>query len=292
MSFKTLVVVNHLSGSVKNYNIRELVSLYLDLKKFQVDYLFIEDRNYLLDIAYLKSQEFQVIISVGGDGTLLHLAPLLINSEVVLGIIPIGSGNGFATHLGYKPRNVIHALEVLNRFEIKTCDIARINENYFFSNFGIGLDARIAKDYKIKKHRGFFMYAWLSLKSIWGFKAQEINYTINQKNYREKAYFFNVFNTNLFGYNLGIEPRANVFDGKLDLCIIYQFPFLMLPFVSIALLLKKPNLLGKYYKRILIDSITIDIPTRSLYQIDGDPELSNTSLEISVLPKALRYIAP
>lgn len=286
-----LFIINNLSGTVSQYNIKKCVELFLDASIYNPSLFYIDNDTIPEDYISLFKNNYDIIISVGGDGTLLEIGQNIINQNTILGIIPIGSGNGLATHLGYTPRKIEEAFDAINKQKTIQIDVASINGSYFFSNFGYGIDALIAKDFKIKKKRSLFVYASLTIKRIFKIKATEITYEVDGKSYTIKSYLFNVFNSNLYGYNVGLLPWASAFDGKLDLVYLQKAAFWKFPYITLCILLKKPQW-SSDIKFCEIDEITIKNQGTIEYQVDGDPIQTKSDIHIKILPSKLKVIVP
>lgn len=286
-----LFVVNNLSGTVSQYNIPKCIEMFLDKDKYEAKTFFIdheyEEEKYLNRL----NEDWDAIISVGGDGTLLELGQKIMDRNITIGIIPIGSGNGMATHLGYKPRAIEQAFQIINQGKIKAVDIGKINDGYFFSNFGIGIDAVVAKDFKIKKKRSFLTYSFLTIKRLLGIQPTMIRYKSHNEEKTVETYIFNVFNSNLYGYNVGLLPWASAFDGKLDVVYLPKVSLPKMIWAGIAIFAKRPNL-SKDLHYFEAEAITLFNSEKVNYQVDGDPKSTNGDIEIGVLKGKLNFIVP
>lgn len=292
MNKKTILfIVNQLSGTVSTYNIPKCIEMFLDHDQFIHKIFYIDSTMDEEKYEELLGQAWDIIISVGGDGTLLDIGQRVLQHDVTLGIIPIGSGNGFATHVGYRARDIEGAFKAINQQSIEQIDVARLNDRYFFSNFGYGLDAKVARDFKIKKKRSFFVYSFLTFKRIVGIKPNRVRYQTRLSEDEVETYLFNVFNSNLFGYGVGMLPWASAKDGKLDIVYLEKTNFLMLIWASICILCKRPHWCSRI-RFFETDKITIINDTKLEYQIDGDPQTAFENIEIEVIPKMLKLIVP
>jgi YegS/Rv2252/BmrU family lipid kinase len=289
---KILFVVNNLSGTVLQYNIKKIIELNLDPETFDHDIFYIDHNTASKEYDALFEKNYEVIVSVGGDGTLLEIGQQIIDKPTMLGIVPIGSGNGLATHLGYVPRDIDAAFAAINKMKTLEIDVAKLNNDYFFSNFGYGLDAKIAKDFKVKKKRNLFVYTWLTMRHLFNLKTRKIRYAVAGKEYTVKTILFNVFNSNLFGYNVGLIPWASAFDGKLDLVYLEKFPIWKMPYISFCILIKKPNWVKEMHYHTIDEIYIYNDKEKINYQIDGDPKRTNEDISIKVLPKKLKVIVP
>ena len=286
-----LFVVNQLSGTVSSYNIPKCIEMFLEHTQFAYKIFYIEHGMDQTKYDDLLSQAWDIIVSVGGDGTLLEIGQKILHSKSILGIIPIGSGNGLASHMGYIPRDIEGAFTAINNLKTDKIDVASINDSYFFSNFGYGLDAVVAKDFKIKKKRSLFVYSFLTIRRIIGIKAQKISFKTATIEKTVESYLFNVFNSNLFGYNVGMLPWASARDGKLDVVYLKKTNFLFLAWAGLCILIKRPQWSAQI-RFFETEEITILNSERLEYQIDGDPKLTREDIQIRVLPQKLEMIVP
>lgn len=285
-----LFIINQLSGTVSSYNIPKCIEMFLDHNVYRYKTFYIEDNMSLDEYDKLFGQAWDVIVSVGGDGTLLDIGQRIVDTSVTLGIIPIGSGNGLATHLGYKPRDVEAAFRAINTLQVMHIDVAKINEHYFFSNFGCGIDALVAKDFKIKKKRSLFVYTFLTLKRIIKIQSKTIQYKLEDQTHRVDCYLFNIFNSNLFGYGVGLIPWASATDGLLDLVYLRKTNPISLLWATICILVKKPQWSSSIVYHACTE-VTIINNEKLSYQVDGDPKSTIQDIQIAVLPSKLALIA-
>jgi len=266
--------------------------MFLDKDSYEPSVFFID--NNINDDSYNEkiNQSWDIIISVGGDGTLLEIGQKIIHRDIALGIVPIGSGNGLATHIGYKPRDIEGAFRAINQAKMKAIDVATINEKeFFFSNFGLGIDAVVAKDFKIKKKRSLLVYSYLTIRRLLKIQSNKIRYKTVTEEREINTYLFNVFNSNLYGYNVGLLPWASAFDGKLDVVYLDKIPFWKMPWAALSILIKKPNWC-KDLHFFETDEITIINSDKIDFQVDGDPKQSTSNIHIKILPSQLNMIVP
>lgn len=291
---KVLFIINNLSGTVSQYNIPQCIEMFLDTDIFEPTCISIEMDMDEESYQGKLNQDWDMIISVGGDGTLLKLGQKIMDRNITLGILPVGSGNGLATHLGYKPRDIKAAFDAINQHKTMDIDVVKINNKYFFSNFGMGIDAKIAKDFKMKKHRSLVVYTTLTLKRIFSIKAKTINFNADGKDYEVKTYLFNIFNSNLFGYNVGLIPWASATDGILDIAYVRAVSMFRMPWVAFCILIKKPNWTNVIQYMTAKEVTIYNTKNKKMgYQIDGDPKKSKLEdITIKILPGKMRMIVP
>lgn len=291
-TYSILFIINNLSGTVSKYNIPKCIDMFLDKDKFTPTTLFIDHEMNEEVYSSKLNLDWDYIVSVGGDGTLLELGQRIIDRNIPLGIIPIGSGNGLATHIGYKPRDIEGSFRIINNLNIKAIDVAMINDKYyFFSNFGIGIDSVVARDFKIKKKRSFLVYSLLTIRRLLTIQTNKIKYKTATDEVEVETYLFNVFNSNLFGYNVGLLPWASAFDGKLDVVYLRKVNIFKMTWAGICILIKKPYwssslVFFETEELLIINSHKLD------FQIDGDPKQMTGDFLVKVLPGKLKMIVP
>jgi len=291
MKKNILFVVNNLSGTVAKYNIPKCIDMFLDKDLYDYKTYFIDNVHDEAVYASLFESPIDIVVAVGGDGTILEMGSKLVEKNLTLAIVPIGSGNGLASHIGYVPRDIEAAFNAINKGKTIDLDVAKANDKYFFSNLGVGLDAVIAKKFKTKKKRNFFSYAYLTISSLFPLEFHKVKYTLKNETKEVDAMLFNVFNSNFYGYNVGLLPWASATDGKLDLVYLSKFNILKMPYIAFCILIKKPNWVKEmYYEQM--DHIEIEQKNKSEYQLDGDPIKNGKTLQISLLPGKLKTIIP
>ena len=113
---------------------------------------------------------FDRVIAVGGDGTMNEVAQALVGTSTALGLVPCGSGNGLALHLGV-PTSPLLALQLIAGGETRTAalDTGVANGFPFFNAMGLGLDADVSQRFNRLLRRGLPAYAktaWTALREI------------------------------------------------------------------------------------------------------------------------------
>ena len=168
-----------------------------------------------------KNKDYSAIVAVGGDGTLNEVASELVYSDIPLGIIPGGSGNGLSTHLGIG-RNMKRAIEVLKAFNVKTMDTAKVNDTFYINMAGLGLDALVAYKTKQSAKRGFSTYFKGAMMESLRYKNQTYKVEVDGKEYVGKFLSINVANGSMFGYNFTVAPNADTSDGLINSILIHD----------------------------------------------------------------------
>ncbi|MDG3583947.1 diacylglycerol/lipid kinase family protein [Galbibacter pacificus] len=185
------------------------------------------------------SQGADIIVACGGDGTINEVASVLVNSQCILGIIPIGSGNGLASHLNI-PKNIEKALMIIKHQVTNKIDVGICNGNYFFSNTGFGFDAKVIRNYE--GFNGRTLKSYLKACAVTFFndkKDDSLVVTINGTKMYKDPFLIFASNSNELGYNFSLTPKASLKDGLLDVLIIPKMQKLQLVWFGIMLIFKR-----------------------------------------------------
>lgn len=231
------------------------------------------------------------IVAVGGDGTINNIARNVANTQSTMGIIPLGSGNGFARELGLYG-NLSKSLSFLTSKNIRTIDTASVNGNFFNNLAGVGFDAHIGNLFANSGSRGFKTYAKLALREFNSYKPNTYRVEIDGKLvFNGNALLIAVCNGPQFGNNAFIAPGAKLDDGKLDICVVKKFPAWASPAVGLAMFTAKAHVLP-WLQRFSGKSITIHRESEDFINLDGEPLMLDAKLNFEIKPQTLKVLAP
>lgn len=230
-----------------------------------------------------------VVVAVGGDGTINEVASALYGTEVALGIIPEGSGNGLALYLGI-PLNERAALRRLSKFETTTIDTGLIEGLPFFNMAGIGFDAKVSDRFANEKFRGPLGYLRTILTEIGKYKTKTYQLEIDGVRYEREAFMISVANSPQYGNNAYIAPNASITDGVLDVCVIHKFPLYSLPVMLFHLFAKTADQ-SEYLEIISGKAIVIEREDEGPVHVDGEPKELGKRLTIMIHPVSLHVIS-
>jgi YegS/Rv2252/BmrU family lipid kinase len=233
-----------------------------------------------------------VVVAVGGDGSINEVARGLIGTDVALGVIPYGSGNGMAGHLKLPVRNAKKAIEVLNTGKVTKIDAVKTSNGYFFSVGGFGFDAHAARRFRSQVMRGFFSYMLASMREVfYHFKPSYAKIQIDDIEVERETYLFTAFNSSQFGYRLGVFPATSMHDGMLDVILVRSFPLKRLFKIFLAMLLKRPDLVPEA-ESFRAKKIKIYGSPKRVYHFDGDHFIYHDDLEMEIEQNAINIIVP
>ena len=217
-----LFIVNPFAGHGSKAKIPDLIRKSVDRNKFDLDMVFTQYSGHASELAkQAKDSSVDAIISVGGDGTVNEVASELVYSDVAMGIIPGGSGNGLSTHLGIG-RNARKALNVIDAFKTKVIDTGTVNDQFFVNMAGVGIDGLVAYKTKQSAKRGFSTYLKGALSEALKYKNQTYKVEIDGRETTGKFLSINVANGSMFGYNFKIAADADTSDGLVDTLMIHD----------------------------------------------------------------------
>jgi YegS/Rv2252/BmrU family lipid kinase len=282
-------IINPISGTVKKSGIPALIEDTLDKNLF--DYTVVETQ-YAGHAEILAKQEKEkgtdIVVAVGGDGTVNEVARAIVHSQTALGIIPCGSGNGLARHL-MLPMDLRKSIEVLNRCVVHDLDYGIINNKPFFCTCGMGFDAFISMKFAEAGKRGPVTYIENVLKE--GLTYQPETYKIEDENGTiiQKAFLISCANASQYGNNAYIAPQASMSDGLLDVIIMEPFDVLEAPQVAIEMMNKTLDKNQKI-KTFRTKHIQIHREKEGYIHFDGDPVMTQADVDIQLVDKGIKVV--
>lgn len=222
------------------------------------------------------------VLAIGGDGTINETAQALRRSATALGIVPIGSGNGLARHLGI-PLNPMKAIERALTGRPVVIDSGEINEHPFFCTAGLGFEAYVAHAFAQQPVRGLPTYVRTAFRAFWAYKPQRFILDGQEK----ELFSLTFANAGQFGNNAWMAPTANIADGLLEQCEIRPFPAQAVGMLTWRLFNKTLNQSG-YWRGRSITKAIIKGNSPLLIHADGEPlTLATGQAEVRVLPGSL-----
>ncbi len=233
---------------------------------------------------------FYAVIVCGGDGTVNEAATGLTETNTALGIVPAGSGNGLARHLGI-PVDVDRSLRVIAGRHIISADYGLANGRPFFCTFGTGFDAAVSERFARQKRRGLIMYLKSAIDEYVKFSPDEYIIEANDLTITDKALLVVVCNASQYGNNAFIAPDASVTDGELDVTVVHSGNLFTDAICGLDIL---TGFIGKnaYVDTFRAQRVTIKRKRSGSAHIDGDPVVMPTRIDISCRPGALKLFAP
>ena len=289
MKKKIVFIMNPISGTSDKKDIPYLIEELLDKEQFDYSIRETEYAGHAYEIAKeSKEQGIDIVVAVGGDGTVNEVGRALVHSNTALGIIPTGSGNGLARHL-LIPMKIKGAIQVLNDCEITDLDYGIINEHPFFCTCGVGFDAFISEKFAEAGKRGPITYLENILKQ--GLKYEPETYEIEAENgtIKKKAFLISCANASQYGNNAYIAPQASMSDGMIDVIIMEPFDALEASQISIEMFNKTLDKNNKI-KTFRSKEIKIYRKAPGVIHYDGDPIDTGKEIVVTLKEKGIKIL--
>ncbi|MDR0724778.1 MAG: diacylglycerol kinase family lipid kinase [Prevotellaceae bacterium] len=291
MKERIAYIINPISGITDKKTIADYINKTIDANKFDSEIYYTKCVNDgFRQAKEFAGNDFDRVIAVGGDGTVNEVARGLLGSNTALGIIPLGSGNGFARHLKIS-LNYQKANQIAQNGEIISSDHGVLNGKPFFCTAGTGFDAQVGQRFAQIGRRGFVSYAQASFMEYFHYSPQSYKITIDGKTFSRRAFMITCANTSQWGYNAYIAPKASLNDGLIDLVIVSPFSFVVAPIIGLRVFTK-----SLYNSRNIevyrAKEATIERDKSGYVHLDGEPLDEGKILNVKAVPGKLKIIVP
>lgn len=286
---KIVFILNPHSGTQSKQNVPEVIAERIDSEKFDYQVRFTEYAGHAADIARAcVADGTDVVVAVGGDGTVNEVARSLVHSQTALGIIPCGSGNGLARHLRI-PIDIRKAMKLINECRVEALDYGVINDLPFFCTCGMGFDAFISLKFAEAGKRGPITYVENVLKE--GLKYKPETYEVEDETgaKRYNAFLIACANASQYGNNAYIAPQATMTDGLMDVVVMEPFTAFDAPQISIDMFNKTLNKNSKI-KAFKAKRIHIHRSEPGAIHYDGDPIMTGCDIDVHIEERGIRII--
>lgn len=287
---KILFIVNPKSGVQSKSNLPRMVEKYIDHDRFDLHIEKTAYAGHASEIAAMAVKDgFDVVVAVGGDGTINEVARSLVHTGTALGVIPCGSGNGFARHLGI-PIDIRKSIEFINNSKVTTIDYGRLNGNPFFCACGVGFDALVSDDFAKGSHRGLASYVQKTLVDWVKYEPEVYEVVADSVKKKYKAFIIACGNASQYGNNAYITPFASMRDGLLSVSILEPFTSIEVPLVVAQLFSNKIDK-NSHVTTLSTRKLTIKRASAGPVHYDGEPATMDAVLDIEVVPEGLKVLA-
>lgn len=286
---KIYFLVNPISGGKKKDNFKAQVAANIDTSKYE--YAIEEwgdDDSVEQLVGTALANGFDIIVGAGGDGTINQVAHQLAGTDKLMGIVPMGSGNGFARHHNI-PMQTEKALQRLNNPTIKKVDTVLINNQRYVNVAGIGFDAHIGYLFATAPQRGFKTYTKIVMRELGSFKPQQYDLVIDGKEYTEDAFLISVANASQWGNNATIAPAASTRDGLMNVVVMKPFKFYDVPRLALQMFTKSIDK-NKNILSFKAGDVTIRRNNKGAVHFDGEPAEMGTEINFKIDPASLNLL--
>lgn len=241
-------------------------------------------------IAQARERGCDSVCAVGGDGTVHTIGTRLIGSSLALGIVPCGSGNGLARHLGM-PMDPVSAVDAILGGRFETIDTALAGGLPYLGIAGVGFDAEVAHRFGKAGERGLQSYVRETLLLFRSYRPGRYRVTVSGETTEHSALLIAVANSSQWGNEARIAPEASLQDGILEIAILEDPPLVAVPLMLRRLFagtLKEER--GLHFRRG--PTVRIERPAAGPAHVDGEPVMLGRDVEFAIRPASLRVVVP
>lgn len=286
-------IVNPISGTGDKRAIVEMIPRFLPSDRFDVRILYTEHKGHAAEIAHeAVNEQVDVVVAVGGDGTVNETARALTHTGVALGIVPCGSGNGLARHL-HLPMKPEGALEIIAECNVHDLDYGLINHHPFFCTAGVGFDAFLSDKFNKSPRRGLMSYVENALREGVKYKPETYELEILDEDRAEKetykAFLITCANASQYGNDFYIAPHASMHDGLMDVTIMEPFNLLEAPQIAYQLVHKTIDENSRI-RTFRCRELVIHRSKPGVIHYDGDPVDEVADVHVSLMHADIRMV--
>ncbi len=294
-----LYIINPISGTKNKNSLQQIVEEKTKTAGFEyVMYSSVVNNDYSFLHDIITEKKITDIIIAGGDGTVNGVVNAFKDVNVQFGILPLGSGNGLAFTAGI-PRNINSALQIIFNGKSELTDAFTINNHFACMLCGLGFDAQVAHDFAADPNRGLITYIKRSIKNFFSATTYAFKIEIANEEFETEAFFISIANSNQFGNNVTIAPKASITDGLLDIVIVTKQNKLSVVLQTLWQVggynaLIENEIANSNASIIYFQTEALQIKNLSLapMHIDGDPSETPEELNVKILKKCFRLIIP
>lgn len=288
MKKKICFIVNPISGVGRQKLIEKLIDECLDRMLYDYEIAYTKAAKHATELAgQAAAKGFDIVVAVGGDGSVNETAKGLIGTTTTMAIMPAGSGNGLARHLKI-PLNLKKAMNIINAGKEKQIDTIQFNENPFVNIAGVGFDAHIGWEFAKFGKRGFSSYLRVIRKELPKYKAQDFELIIDGKTLQRKAFLISFANGSQWGNNAHIAPLADISDGVMDIVVLKDISFFSA--ISVGLGLFRKTLHRSSHLEIIKCKEAVIKQNKTIAHIDGEPIEAGKEIWVKVNPLSLKVL--
>ena len=285
-----LFIVNPKSGVQKKRQIPLLVEKNIDRNKYDFSIERTQYAGHACELARAAAERgVDIVVAVGGDGTINEVGRSLVHTSTAMGVIPCGSGNGFARHLGI-PLEPKKAIEFINEAHPVSIDYGKLNGRPFFCACGVGFDALVSNHFAKGGRRGLFSYVQKTLADWVTYKSDVYEVEADNVRKKYKAFVIACGNASQYGNNAYIAPYASMRDGLLTVSVLSPFLPVEVPKIVAQLF---ANRFDKSDHMTMLTARRIKIKRKAAGPVhyDGEPCEMEANLVVEVVPEGIKVLA-
>jgi len=288
---KIVFLYNPISGSRRLIPVVPIIERFVNTDLYDFSVVSTEYKGHATELAReYAAQGYDAVIAVGGDGTVNETGCGLIGTDTALGIIPCGSGNGLARHLGI-PMDPYKAVKWLDKSIFAEIDYGIIENQPFFCTCGVGFDAKVSDSFSKSASRGVLTYLESIMKEIATYHNETYKLSFDDSSETFEAFFITCANADQWGNNAYVAPTASLQDGLLDVIAAHPFSVVDAPLIAFQLFNKQidrnPNVSVRKCREV-----TITRSQEGPAHYDGEPVTLGKEIHIELKQGGLKVLIP
>jgi diacylglycerol kinase (ATP) len=282
-------IINPISGKGKNLGLAGLIEERTDKSVFEPEIYYTKGPGHATELSREASEKgYYAVVAVGGDGSVNEVGKGLLGSNTAMGIIPRGSGNGLAHHLGI-PASLGGALDTIYTGKITRIDSLVVNDQVCMGIAGIGFDAHVAHQFALQGKRGLITYCRVIFNEYGKFVPFEVELELNGQIIRREVLLVTFANSSQYGNRAQIAPLADIRDGEMEICILKKVPVLKTVAFALRLFTRTCHL-SSHLEIIKAREVRVTGYKGKVLHIDGEPRNTEESVSVRVNPLSLNVI--
>ncbi|MCB2410027.1 diacylglycerol/lipid kinase family protein [Hymenobacter lucidus] len=292
---RLLFVLNPISGDIDKSSLEATVEAFCAERGRRAEFFHTsgeDDLNKLRNHLRQHQPGYDAVFAAGGDGTVSLVASALVEADIPLGILPLGSGNGLSKDLGI-PQEQEAALRLVWEHQVRAIDTLQVGNTFCAHLADLGFNALVVERFCSGDTRGPAAYVRIAMQEYLSYEPAHYRIVTDRETYEGAAFMVTVANANTFGSNVVINPDSRLDDGEFEICLIEPFPGTAALGILYQLYTEDFDA-SIYTKRLRCRQATIDVPGQRqvLLQIDGEPLEMPTPVQVTIQPQSLRVLLP
>jgi YegS/Rv2252/BmrU family lipid kinase len=288
-NLKVLFVINHKAGNQKKLDLKDIVTKHAQLNGYHFDKCLMDDNNPKLKITQeIKRYEPNIVVALGGDGTLNLVSSLIYQTDIKLLIVPFGSANGMAKELQIQ-ENFQSCLDLIVKGKTVNLDLLKVNDQISLHLADVGINARIVKRFQMDNRRGLLTYAKHLFFEAFVLKSYHFNIEFDGQTKKYKAVSLTFANATKYGTGAVINPTGKLDDGFFEICIVKPFPKWHIFQISYQMF-RNTLKYSEYFEVIKCKKASIKCSRKTTLQIDGEIMGKTKDINLEILPHVLKVI--
>ena len=284
---KFLFVINPVSGGKSKHSWKDSITQYFDSKPHAIHFFELSGKNDADSLSEkITTLKPHRVIAVGGDGTVNLVARKLLGTDIIMGVLPAGSANGFAKELGL-PHAQEASLALVENGIIKKLDVLHINNECISLHLAdLGLNAQLIKYFEESNWRGKLGYAKVLFKTLWRTQRVRALIETDTQTISRRAYMVVLANSRTYGTGAVINPIGKLNDGKFEVIVIRKLAFSEL----LKMIFQHKTYDPRKVEILRTSTVSIKTSRKIYFQADGEYMGKKELVTAQIIPGKLNLL--